>query len=127
MVLIAEDDDAIRDGLQMSLEIEGYQVLTAANGREALELMPQLRPPYLLLLDLIMPEMSGWEVLEAKNRDPALAAIPVVVLSATESKNLPGVVAFVPKPYELDKVLHTIHRFCRGTVPSRRKGDVTLN
>jgi CheY-like chemotaxis protein len=111
-VLIAEDDEAIRDGLSMSLEIEGYRVLTAANGREALEVLPTLQPPCLLLLDLLMPVMNGWELLEAKNREPGLAAIPVVVLSATESKDLPGVAAFVPKPYQLDKVIGAIRKHC---------------
>ena len=116
-VLIAEDDEAIRDGLSMSLEIEGYRVLTASNGKEALELLPTLEPPCLLLLDLIMPEMSGWELLERKNSDPKLAHIPVVVLSATESQRLEGVVAFVPKPYELDKVINAIHRYCGSNSP----------
>lgn len=117
-VLIAEDDEAIRDGLSMSLEIEGYRVLTASNGQEALALLPTLEPPCLLLLDLIMPEMSGWELLEHKNRDPKVASIPVVVLSATESQKLDGVAAFVPKPYEVDKVIDAIHRFCGGGAPA---------
>ena len=120
-VLIAEDDAAIRDGLSMSLEIEGYRVLTASNGREALELLPTLQPPCLLLLDLLMPEMNGWELLEAKNRDPALAEIPVVVLSATQRKQLPGVAAFVPKPYELDKVIGAIREHCGEPAPHDRR------
>ena len=124
-VLIAEDDEAIRDGLSMSLEIEGYRVLTASNGREALELLPTLKSPCLLLLDLLMPVMNGWELLEAKNRDASLAAIPVVVLSATESKKLPGVSAFVPKPYELDKVIGAIRKYCGEPAP--RDGRSLLN
>lgn len=125
-ILIAEDDEAIRDGLSMSLEIEGYRVLTAANGREALELLPGLRAPCLLLLDLLMPVMSGWEVLEEKNRDPRLASIPVVVLSATESQKLEGVAAFVPKPYELDKVIGAIRRHC-GSAPVPSDARSLLN
>jgi CheY-like chemotaxis protein len=125
-VLIAEDDEAIRDGLSMSLEIEGYRVLTAANGREALDLLPTLTAPCLLLLDLLMPVMSGWEVLEEKNRDPKLAAIPVVVLSATESQRLEGVAAFVPKPYELDKVIGAIRRHC-GSSPVSSDARSLLN
>lgn len=124
-VLIAEDDAAIRDGLSMSLEIEGYRVLTAENGREALALLPTLRGPSLLLLDLLMPEMNGWELLEAKNRDPSLASIPVVVLSATQSAKLPGVAAFVPKPYELDKVIGAIREHCGG--PAVRDARDLLN
>ncbi|MBS2032414.1 MAG: response regulator [Deltaproteobacteria bacterium] len=127
-VLIAEDDEAIRDGLSMSLEIEGYRVLIAADGREALELLPTIEAPCLLLLDLLMPVMNGWELLEAKNADPALAPIPVVVLSsADEKQRLPGVAAFVPKPYELDKVINAIRQFCGRSAPRGRAAGRMLN
>lgn len=113
-ILIAEDDAAIRDGLSMSLEIEGYRVRTARNGQEALAILPELESPGLLLLDLLMPVMSGWALIEAKNADPALASIPVVVISAAEREPLPGVAAFVPKPYDLHQVIDTVRRFCGG-------------
>ncbi len=113
-VLIAEDDEAIRDGLSMSLEIEGYRVLTAADGREALELLPKLEPPCLLLLDLLMPVMNGWELLEAKNRDPALAPIPVVVLTADgrfqQAAQSLGAAAAFAKPFELKLLLRALER-----------------
>ena len=127
-VLIAEDDEAIRDGLSMSLEIEGYRVLTAADGRAALELLPTLESPCLLLLDLLMPVMNGWELLEAKNANPALAGIPVVVLSSADEKQpLPGVAAFVPKPYQLDKVIGAIRQFCGSSAPRGRTAGRMLN
>ena len=107
-VVIAEDDQATKDGLEMSLEIEGYRVLTASDGKAALALLPHLKPPCLLLLDLLMPEMTGFELLERKNLDPSIAWIPVVVLSGMENQHLAGVAAFVNKPYQLDRVLKAI-------------------
>lgn len=125
-ILIAEDDEAVRDGLSMSLEIEGYRVRTASNGEEALAMLPNLESPGLLLLDLLMPVMNGWALLEAKNADPQLAPIPVVVLSSAEREPLPGVAAFVPKPYDLHHVIATVRRFCGGE-PAPRAGTRWLN
>jgi CheY-like chemotaxis protein len=96
-VVIAEDDQATKDGLEMSLEIEGYRVLTASDGKAALALLPHLKPPCLLLLDLLMPEMTGFELLERKNLDPSIAWIPVVVLSGMENQHLQALPAR-PRP-----------------------------
>src|SRR5438552_202636 len=94
-VLVVEDDADIRESLGTILEEEGYGVVTTRNGREALSYLRSGRPrPSLILLDLLMPVMSGAEFRAEQERDPALADIPVVVLSgdsrATERASLGG-------------------------------------
>lgn len=79
-VLLAEDDRFLRKAAEARLRQAGYTVLTAADGEEALRLA-RTEHPDLVLLDLIMPKMQGFEVLEALKGDPATAAIPVIVLS----------------------------------------------
>src|SRR5574340_1100683 len=84
-VLLVEDDAAIRDALRELLEAEGFVVQGAANGREALaRLRAGGHRPRLILLDLMMPVMDGWEFRQAQRGDPALARIPVVVLTAAD-------------------------------------------
>src|SRR5437879_6509382 len=81
-ILVVEDDTATRDALSLILEAEGFGVMGAANGQEALDQLRGSRRPDLILLDLMMPVMDGWQFRRAQAQDPALSAIPVVVLSA---------------------------------------------
>jgi len=105
-VLVVEDEPAIRDLLVWVLQIEGYEVSAAENGRRAIE-MAQHDPPDLMLLDLMMPGMDGYEVLQHLRDSPRLRAVPVVVMSAAarpESSDT-QVKAFVAKPFDLDDLL----------------------
>src|SRR5437868_3503715 len=83
-VLLVEDDLDIRDVLQDVLEADGYDVIPAANGKQALDFLTMNDPPGadLVILDLMMPMISGWEVLDRMATDVRLAAIPVIVVSA---------------------------------------------
>jgi CheY-like chemotaxis protein len=82
-VLVVDDDDDVREGVQSFLESEGHATHGAANGREALSLLRcQPDRPRLILLDLMMPVMSGWEVLVELDVDPGLREIPVAIMSA---------------------------------------------
>jgi CheY-like chemotaxis protein len=84
MIVIVEDEAGIRALLAELLEEEGYHVATASNGVEALTYLRQCAaPPQLILLDLWMPIMTGWQFRKEQLRDPDLATIPVVILSAT--------------------------------------------
>lgn len=104
-VLAVDDDHVIRGLLQVNLEMEGYDVMTAVDGRDALAKMEQRRPD-LVLLDVMMPEVSGWEVAEQLKSDPATRDIPVVFLSARAMdadirKGLAlGVDRYVTKPFD---------------------------
>jgi serine/threonine-protein kinase len=111
-VLIVEDDRSIREGLQSVLESEGYQAFGASNGREALELLRKIPRPGLILLDLMMPVMSGWEVLEALRVDEEFATIPVVVVSAVSERNKVAASRVLRKPVEVGMLLGIVEEFC---------------
>jgi CheY-like chemotaxis protein len=116
-VFIVEDDADIRDSVSELLESEGYGVATAVNGREALE---QLRGaaelPGVILLDLMMPDMDGFQFREQQLADDRLRDIPVVLMSAggelaAKAKTL-GAAAHLKKPFfDLDTILQTLAQF----------------
>jgi CheY-like chemotaxis protein len=103
-VLVVEDEKDIRGALQDFLEFEGYDVETAPNGKEALTKM-KAKIPALVLLDLMMPVMNGWEFLEEKKRDAELSSTPVLVISAVAgSPYIPGTIGFLKKPIDLHRL-----------------------
>ena len=117
-VLIVEDDHDIRVTLQEFLEVEGYLVFSAANGRQGLELLGRIQPPGVVLLDFMMPLMNGQEFLRAKGEDPALARIPVVMISASKEAAAMPADAFLPKPISLEILLQVVTRFCASPISS---------
>ena len=105
-VLIADDDPNIRRMLALSLEKEGYRTADACDGREALEAM-RAGQADLVLLDLMMPKVTGWEVLTERAAAPALRKIPVIVITAERGDGLArisndGICVLLPKPFELE-------------------------
>jgi DNA-binding response OmpR family regulator len=114
-VLIVEDDEDIRADLAAILRLKGYLVDQAANGHEALACMRRARPS-VVLLDLMMPEMNGWELRAAMREDPALRDVPVVVVSGAgkldEVAGTLEVAAVLPKPFELAHLFELVDRFC---------------
>ncbi len=112
-ILVVDDDDDTRSALADLLEHEGFGVRTAANGVEALAAM-RSEQPALVLLDLLMPELDGFEVLRVKRDDPAIASIPVIVLTAWRGDALDVDVDVVAKPFDLDALLTRMRaRLCR--------------
>ena len=81
-ILLVEDDTGIRDSVAELLELEGYQVAAVANGSDALEWLAREAPPDVLLVDLVMPVMSGGELLARVKADPRLASVPSVLMTA---------------------------------------------
>jgi CheY-like chemotaxis protein len=77
ILLIVEDDFVLGEALSLALAAEGYMVAIAANGQDALEKLRGLERPHLILLDLMLPAMSGWQLRDRLRQDPALASIPV--------------------------------------------------
>jgi len=119
-VLLAEDDLEIRDILQDLLEAEGYDVIPASHGRQALEFLQGARAeklPDLVVLDLMMPLVDGHQVLDTMKNDPQLAPIPVVVLSAVARERPVGAAAFLRKPIPLQKFFDTIKGFVDAGLP----------
>jgi CheY-like chemotaxis protein len=110
-VLVVDDDDAIREVVAEVLRDEGYGVICAANGAQALDALGRGPLPHLILLDLMMPVMSGWELLEHLQQHDDMCRIPVVVVSAMAA---PGVSEHLSKPIELDLLLETVNRWTKG-------------
>jgi len=118
-ILVVEDEFSQREALAEVLSRLGYEVQCAANGSEALELMRHSESlPGLILLDLMMPVMDGWEFRVEQRKDRALAEVPVVVLSAlddTAQKTLKdGAAAFLSKPLHWQALLPAVERFLRN-------------
>lgn len=114
-VLIVEDDARLRSGLGELLRQNGYEVVAASNGSVALDLLRSRRTADLILLDLRMPGMNGWQLRSELQRDEVLAAIPVVVGSAdwnaeAEARTL-GAVSCLRKPYSARDLVETVRRF----------------
>ncbi len=116
-ILVVDDNEDIRSTLADVLEVAGYRVRTAENGRIGLQLVAE-EPPALILLDLMMPVMSGWEMYDAMMDDPKLRGVPVVVISAAPEPRLPGVLHF-SKPIAVSELLEVVRRHARlGSRPT---------
>ena len=82
VILVVDDDESIRETLQMALELDNYDAALAGDGAEALQWLHHHPPPRLILLDLMMPVMDGWQMFEKLRQDERLSRIPVVVITA---------------------------------------------
>jgi CheY-like chemotaxis protein len=119
-ILIVEDDEDIREALQGFLELQGYEVLVASHGREALDFLERLPQPALILLDMAMPVMGGHRVLTARSQAPTLQQVPVVIISAGMGAMSPrdralyaanyNVAAFLVKPADPQLLLEIVER-----------------
>jgi len=108
-ILLVEDDEIIRRAMQMVLEWEGYQVDCASNGQEALDFLHAGARPSLILLDVMMPVLDGEQFRQQQKEDPALASIPVIVVSAASFSSAIDAVYHVRKPFEVQDLLNAIH------------------
>jgi CheY-like chemotaxis protein len=114
-ILIVEDDEGIRETLKVMLEFEGYAVVAASNGREALGALEKMREaPGLILLDLMMPVMNGWEFSDIVRHNPKWAPIPIVVLTAFADKGqiLQMAKSILKKPVEIEDLLSAVQSYC---------------
>jgi CheY-like chemotaxis protein len=112
-ILVVDDERDIRDAIAELLEQEGYAVEGAGDGAEALDKARSCHP-VVVLLDLMMPGMNGWEFRARQRGDPELSSIPVIVVSALG--RAPGVDAavYLSKPFELDDLLDAVRRLSRA-------------
>jgi CheY-like chemotaxis protein len=118
-VLVVEDDTDIRETVAELLLEEGYEVLTATSGRDALECLRQGPAlPDLVLLDLMMPVMDGWTFFDELQKEAPLAALPIVVISADANVHEKAArlrpAACLRKPVSIDELLSTVARFRRS-------------
>lgn len=109
-LLLVEDDDAIRQELRELLEDEGFFVVEAHNGKEALDALEKGLRPSLVVLDMMMPVMDGWEFLRRLRGDAWSADLPVLLATAVDDKScLPRGVKVVKKPYSIDTLVNLVH------------------
>jgi two-component system, chemotaxis family, chemotaxis protein CheY len=119
-ILLAEDDEDLREAMVETLSDAGYTVEAVGNGRDAIEwLEDAAHLPKLILLDLMMPVMDGWQFLEKREKTPRVAAVPVVVLSASakfDSTN--DTVLFMRKPIAVKPLLAIVASYCAPGDPT---------
>jgi len=119
LILVADDEPDIVTIVEMILRSQGYDVLKAANGLEALELAERHNPD-LILLDIMMPDMDGWEVLRLLHVDPSTAEIPVAMISAKTGSRAKitsmqeGAVDYITKPFDSRELLTKVREILTG-------------
>jgi signal transduction histidine kinase/DNA-binding response OmpR family regulator len=120
-ILVIDDDPAAQDLMQRFLSREGYCVIAAMGGQEGITLARQ-RTPDMILLDISMPQMNGWEVLSVLKSDPELAEIPVVIVTIEDDQALGsalGAVDYLIKPVDYDRLLNLLQPYCtHASTPS---------
>ncbi len=115
LVLLVEDEPDVREVTLLVLEAMGYEAKAAENGQQALEqLRGSKRLPCLILLDLMMPIMNGWQFLKEIEKDEKLCKVPVVVLSAVANSSMssPNVAEYLQKPATYEQLAAAITRNC---------------
>ena len=115
-ILIVDDDTNVRDFLAQLISDAGYATMTAANGREALEAM-RTDPPHIVLLDLQMPVMDGWELRKHQLRDPAIAGVTVIAVTGHHDPRVVTEqlgVRCVSKPIQFSELLLELQQACEG-------------
>jgi len=111
-ILVVEDEEDARDAMVAILEMKGYRAMPAGNGREALDLS-RIETPDLIILDLCMPVMDGWQFLRERVKDPRLAGVPVVVISALSDRDDFEANEIIIKPVDVDRLLTTVSHYCK--------------
>lgn len=126
LILIVEDEYGNAEVLQLLLEAAGFRVAAASNGKAALELLKG-EAPALILSDFMMPVMNGAELGDAVRRNPALAHIPFVFMSATDEQVVRsafrGYDAFLTKPFEVDSMVAMVERLIASGRPAQPSSE----
>jgi CheY-like chemotaxis protein len=110
-ILVVEDDIRALDSLTDLLEANCYTVQRAQNGQEALSLAKE-RLPRMIILDLSMPVMDGWEFLRQQRREPLIADIPVIVITALVSAVPAGAKVLLTKPINVNRLMSLVEKYC---------------
>jgi CheY-like chemotaxis protein len=125
-ILVVDDDSAILELIAQVLIDEGYNVLTAGDGRAAIALA-RMQLPKLILLDLMMPEMNGWQVIAALKSFNPTRTIPVILLSArrdlAETAADLGATAYLEKPFDLDELVQHVQSYVHAQRPDERENQ----
>jgi CheY-like chemotaxis protein len=110
-ILVVEDDERVLEAITDFLATVGYPVNAAHNGEEAIDRARSVHPS-LILLDMSMPVMDGWEFLRRRPAEPSIANVPVIVISALVSRTPEGADGFLTKPIDVSRLLSILDRYC---------------
>jgi CheY-like chemotaxis protein len=111
-VLVIEDEHDLREMMRDALELNGYAVVTAENGQDALDKLSGIENLGLVILDLLMPVMNGWDFVEKMRERPELASVSVVVHSSAPSPAPPGVTRILQKPLLFERLISVVSEYC---------------
>ena len=120
-ILVVDDDDVIRQLITVNLELEGFEVIPAVDGQDALDKVKDARP-HVVTLDVMMPRVDGWEAAARLRQDPETAHVKVVLLSARAQEadiqrgEKIGVDAYLTKPFDPDDLIDTVRRLFEAAV-----------
>jgi len=125
-ILVVDDNPDVINSLKIGLEnsMEDYRVLGAENGQKCLELLKETDKPDIILLDIMMPQMSGWEVFDRIKKDPSLNSIPIIFLTARTDRIAKNAGSFlgddyIEKPFEIDDLKKRIEIVFKGKRPNQ--------
>lgn len=127
-VLVVDDDDALREVIAFSLEMESIEVVSARGGAEAISALNGGFRPSVILLDLLMPDISGERLVPLLRAHPSACEAPIIAMSASPERLalVEGPAARLPKPFDLDALYGTMERLCRVPVTGEGAGGPTL-
>ena len=111
-VLIVEDEEDLRELMCDALQMRGYHVVTAAEGSDALRKIADIGRPCVILLDLLMPGMNGWDFFDKVRERPELSSVPVIVHSSASSRAPAGVTRVVQKPLAFEALVSIVAEYC---------------
>ena len=113
-ILVVEDDEDAREALVALLQMKGYRAVPAGNGKEALDYLHRAPLPDLIILDLWMPVMDGWQFRKEQVKDPRLAAVPVIVVTALSDRTDVDANEVIIKPVDVDRLLTSVSHYCKA-------------
>ena len=112
-ILVVEDDEDAREAMVALLQMKGYRAVPAGNGQEALDYLQKAPVPDLILLDLWMPVMDGWEFRQQQKQNPRLSKVPVIVVTALSDRADIDANEVIIKPVDVNRLLTTVSQYCR--------------
>ena len=111
-VLVVEDEEDLREMIREALELNGYAVVTAEDGRQALLRLPGIEQLCLVLIDLLMPGMNGWDLFHELKRRSELNGVPIIVHSSVAGRAPNGAARVLQKPLTFGELLSTVREYC---------------
>ena len=111
-VLIVEDEEDLRELMRDALQMRGYNVVTAQEGTDALRKIDDIGKPCVILLDLLMPGMNGWDFFDKLRERPELASVPVIIHSSAASRAPAGATRVLQKPLAFETLVSVVGEYC---------------